>query len=147
MYYFKKKLFCAQGPVHRSWYFYFMYSIWQDAGIRTRVAATAARCVTNELHTSLMSYTHLLLLCGFPCCQCQTVIVHCWAGWWRELRGGGGQRPPGEPPRGASSWPPSWGTTWQSADPTCQPAALLTLDTGRAFVIRVHLRDLSFRGW
>ena len=44
--------------------FYFMYNIWQDAGIRTRVAATAARCATNELHTSLwathipMSYTH-----------------------------------------------------------------------------------------
>ena len=31
----------------------FIYSIWQDAGIRTRVAATAARCATNELHTSL----------------------------------------------------------------------------------------------
>ena len=37
---------------------YCMYNIWQDAGIRTRVAATAARCATNELHTSLMSYTH-----------------------------------------------------------------------------------------
>ena len=32
--------------------FYFMYNIWQDAGKRTRVAATAARCATNELHTS-----------------------------------------------------------------------------------------------
>ena len=31
----------------------FIYSIWQDAGIRTRVAATAVRCATNELHTSL----------------------------------------------------------------------------------------------
>ena len=29
------------------------YSIWQDAGIRTRVAATEARCTTNELHTPL----------------------------------------------------------------------------------------------
>ena len=39
---------------------YCMYDIWQDAGIRTQVAATAARCATNdnELHTSLMSYTH-----------------------------------------------------------------------------------------
>ena len=27
---------------------YFMYNIWQDAGIRA-----AARCATNELHTSL----------------------------------------------------------------------------------------------
>ena len=35
--------------------FYFMYSIWQDAGIRTLVAATAARFSTNELHTSLRS--------------------------------------------------------------------------------------------
>ena len=24
---------------------------WQDAGIRTRIAATAARCATIELHT------------------------------------------------------------------------------------------------
>ena len=30
-----------------------MYNIWQDAGIRTRVAATAASWATNELHTSL----------------------------------------------------------------------------------------------
>ena len=30
-----------------------MYNIWQDAGIQTRVAAFAARCATNELHTSL----------------------------------------------------------------------------------------------
>ena len=33
--------------------FYSMYNIWQDAGIRTRLAETAARCATNELHTSL----------------------------------------------------------------------------------------------
>ena len=38
--------------------FYFMYNIRQDAGIRTRVAATAARFATNELHTSLMIYKH-----------------------------------------------------------------------------------------
>ena len=38
--------------------FYFMYNIWQDARNRTQVAATAARCATNELHTSLVSYTH-----------------------------------------------------------------------------------------
>ena len=31
---------------------YFMYNVWQDAGIRTQVATTAARCATNELHTS-----------------------------------------------------------------------------------------------
>ena len=30
-----------------------MYNILQDAGNQTRVAATAARCATNELHTSL----------------------------------------------------------------------------------------------
>ena len=34
--------------------FNFMYIQYrQDAGIRTRDAATAARCATNELHTSL----------------------------------------------------------------------------------------------
>ena len=38
--------------------FYLMYNIWQDAGNRTRFAATAARCATNELHTSL-SATHI----------------------------------------------------------------------------------------
>ena len=27
-----------------------MYNCWQDAGNRTRDAATAARCATNELH-------------------------------------------------------------------------------------------------
>ena len=52
-----------EGPLSvQSFYFYYddlyRYSIWQDAGIRTRVAATAARCATNELHTPLMSYTH-----------------------------------------------------------------------------------------
>ena len=31
--------------------FYYMYNIWQDAGIRTRVAATAVRCATIELNT------------------------------------------------------------------------------------------------
>ena len=31
----------------------FMYSIWQDAGVRTRVAATASRYATNELHTHI----------------------------------------------------------------------------------------------
>ena len=46
-------LFCSQGPVHCSWDFYFLYNIWQDVGIWTRVAATAARCATYELHTSL----------------------------------------------------------------------------------------------
>ena len=30
------------------------YNIWQDAGIRTRVAVMAARCATNERHTSLV---------------------------------------------------------------------------------------------
>ena len=33
--------------------FYFKYRMRQDTGIRTRVAATAARWATNELHTSL----------------------------------------------------------------------------------------------
>ena len=32
---------------------YVLYNIWQDAGIRTRVAANAARRTSNELHTSL----------------------------------------------------------------------------------------------
>ena len=43
--------------------FYFMYNIWQekDAGIRTRVAASAAWCATNELHTSLTSLVLYLL--------------------------------------------------------------------------------------
>ena len=38
--------------------FYFLFNIWQDAAIRTRVAATAARCATNELHTSLMIHIY-----------------------------------------------------------------------------------------
>ena len=42
-----------QDPVHRSRVFYFNYIIWQDVGIRTRVAGTAAWYATNELHTSL----------------------------------------------------------------------------------------------
>ena len=47
-------VFCPkvkQGPLSVPG-FYFMFNIWQDAGIRTRVAATAAKCATNELHTS-----------------------------------------------------------------------------------------------
>ena len=35
-----------------------MYNMWQDAGIRTRIAATAARCATNELHTATENFTH-----------------------------------------------------------------------------------------
>ena len=42
--------------------FHFMYNIWQDAGIRIRVALTAVRCVTNERNTSLMIYTHPAML-------------------------------------------------------------------------------------
>ena len=34
---------------------------WHDAGILTRVDATAARCATTRLHTSLMSYTHIIM--------------------------------------------------------------------------------------
>ena len=46
---------CAQVTVLRPGFFlYFFYIIWQDAGKRTRVAATADRCATNELHTSLI---------------------------------------------------------------------------------------------
>ena len=57
--FFKFFLFPGLRRVHSPlWDFYFMgYNIWQDAGNRTRVIATAARCATNELHTSLMSYT------------------------------------------------------------------------------------------
>ena len=44
---FLKYFFCSQGPVHRSWDLYFIFNIWQDARIRTGVAATAARCATN----------------------------------------------------------------------------------------------------
>ena len=52
---FKKKSFCSQAPELRPGFIYtlHMYNIWQDAGNRTRVAASAARCATNELHTSL----------------------------------------------------------------------------------------------
>ena len=42
--------FVKEGPLSVPG-FYFMYNIWQDAGIRTRVAATAARCAANELYT------------------------------------------------------------------------------------------------
>ena len=45
-------MICSQGPALRPG-FYFMYNIWQDAGIRTRIAATAARYATNKVHTSL----------------------------------------------------------------------------------------------
>ena len=38
--------------------FLFYVQYWQDSGIRTRVTPTAARWAINELHTSLMSYTH-----------------------------------------------------------------------------------------
>ena len=49
------KLFLFPGSHTPSRGFYFMFNIWQDAGNRTRVAATAARCATNELHTSLFT--------------------------------------------------------------------------------------------
>ena len=57
-------LFLFPGSRPPSQDFYFMYNIRQDAGNRSRVPATAARCATIELHTSLraihipLSYTH-----------------------------------------------------------------------------------------
>ena len=45
------KLFLFPGSHTPSRGFYFMFNIWQDAGNRTRVAATVASCATNELHT------------------------------------------------------------------------------------------------
>ena len=55
-YFFKLFLFPGLRRVRSSPRdFYYMYNIWQDAGTgnQTRAAATAARCATNELHTSL----------------------------------------------------------------------------------------------
>ena len=49
--------FCSQVSVLRPEflpYLKYRYNIWQDAGIPTRVAATAVRWATNELHTSLI---------------------------------------------------------------------------------------------
>ena len=59
--------------------YYFMYNIWQDAGIRTRVAAITARCATNEPHASLMRYTHSQWATHIPCewyCAIQ------YSGWY-----------------------------------------------------------------
>ena len=50
----------SQGPLHRSWDFYFMYNILQDAGIWTRVAT----------HIPSMSYTH-------PYCVPVLYILQC----------------------------------------------------------------------
>ena len=50
---FSKTLFVPsvkEGPLSVPG-FTFMYNIWKDAGIRTQVAATAARWPTYELHT------------------------------------------------------------------------------------------------
>ena len=41
-------LFCSQSPVIRPGCFYCMNNSWQDAGIRTQIAATADRCATNQ---------------------------------------------------------------------------------------------------
>ena len=52
---FSKTLFVPsvkEGPLSVPG-FTFMYNIWKDAGIRTQVAATAARWPTYELHTLL----------------------------------------------------------------------------------------------
>ena len=50
---FLKTLFVTRVPYTPSRVLNYLYNIWQDAGIWTRVAAPAARCATNELHTSL----------------------------------------------------------------------------------------------
>ena len=49
-------LFLFPGSRTQSWDLYWIYNIWQDVEIRTRVAATAARYATNELllHASLL---------------------------------------------------------------------------------------------
>ena len=39
--------FCSQGPFHRPACFYFNFNIWQDAEIRTRVAATWQVCTAS----------------------------------------------------------------------------------------------------
>ena len=42
--------FCSQGPVIRAGFLLdLQYNVWQDSRIRTRIAATAPRCATNEL--------------------------------------------------------------------------------------------------
>ena len=51
-------LFCSQGQKEGPLSFrglHFLYNVWQDAGIRTLFAATAARCATNELHTFIFN--------------------------------------------------------------------------------------------
>ena len=54
IFFFQLFLFpCSRTPSRD---LYFMYNIWQDAGIQTPVAATAARCAPNELHTSIFSW-------------------------------------------------------------------------------------------
>ena len=43
--------------------FLFYVQYWQDAGIRTRVTATTARCATNELHSTHMAWPRVCLTC------------------------------------------------------------------------------------
>ena len=73
--------FVKEGPLSVPG-FYFMYNIWQDAGIRTRDSATAARCATIELQTSLslsLSYSSFSLL-SLPCSPLYLIdlsFLHC----------------------------------------------------------------------
>ena len=60
----KKTLFVPRFPY--SVPDFLLYNIWQDIGIRPRIAATAARSATNELHTSLTTnITKLILILEF----------------------------------------------------------------------------------
>ena len=64
--FFFSQLFLFPGSRTPSRDFYFMYDICQDAGIRTRAAATAAMWATNELHTSLKDQDQESAYCT-PC--------------------------------------------------------------------------------
>ena len=70
--------------------FNFMYDIWQDAGNRTRVTATAARCATNELHTfqcytCMLGRADLLYLNQKVACPLQILLQFCIAGCYRVV--------------------------------------------------------------
>ena len=54
-----------EGPLSALFFSSFMYNIWQDAGIRTRYAATSARYATNELNTSLNELHTFLRAIGY----------------------------------------------------------------------------------
>ena len=80
-----------RSALRPGFYKYFMNNIWQDAGTRTWLAATAVRCATNELNTvyfrtiSVKCFSRYTVL-SISVMNLSALLfdVHSWPFWLRQ---------------------------------------------------------------